>query len=76
MRIDALKDILSENKLSYEKEYFEATLKWILHDADERKNHLKDLISYIHLSTLTPDYLMSYLIKTIPHKHGYIKFDQ
>ncbi|XP_058795570.1 ring canal kelch protein-like [Phymastichus coffea] len=70
MHVDALKDILSENKVSYEREYFEGTIKWIMHDVANRKSYLKDLMSYIQISIFTSDYLVNYLTKTIPHQHS------
>lgn len=40
-----------------EEQVFEACMKWVKHDVEERKQHLPELLSLVRLPLLTPLYI-------------------
>ncbi|XP_063801636.1 gigaxonin isoform X2 [Pseudophryne corroboree] len=59
-----LKEVLSLEKLNVgnEKYVFEAVLRWISHDAEVRKVHMKDVTSALWVTGLDPGYLREQML--------------
>lgn len=60
-----LRDLLSGNnlKLLSQEKVFNAVMRWMMHDINERKNLLGDLLSLVKLADLSADYIITYLRK-------------
>lgn len=77
---DSLKDILTDGKTQpsgSQKMLFEGIIKWIIHDVNNRKIHLNDLLNLIDMTNLSAEYLMEYLeniIDTNDKQFVYYKF--
>ncbi|XP_077983448.1 gigaxonin-like [Glandiceps talaboti] len=66
---DKMKEILSSDKLqvgnidSREEVIFEAALRWIQHDTDNRKQHFENLMRCVHFHHLSSDYYTHVVLK-------------
>lgn len=60
-----LRDLVGNDNLNStsEKEVFEAVLRWLKHDENNRKDHLPDLLALVRLPLLSPEYLVDYVAK-------------
>ena len=60
--IEDLKDIITNDELCIPSEYmlFEAVMRWLLHDIDERNVHVQELLELIQFHKLNAEYLINY----------------
>ncbi|NXL95959.1 KLH10 protein, partial [Alectura lathami] len=70
LSVDELKDIIEKDKLNVKQEdvVFEAILKWIAHDPQNRRQHISVLLSKVRLALMQADHFMS-KVKV----HDYVK---
>ncbi|XP_006008116.1 gigaxonin [Latimeria chalumnae] len=62
---EQLKEVISLEKLNVgnEKYVFEAVTRWLSHDLEARKVHMKDVMSVVWVSGLEPSYLREQMMK-------------
>uniref|UniRef100_A0ABM5EUV8 Gigaxonin isoform X2 n=1 Tax=Pogona vitticeps TaxID=103695 RepID=A0ABM5EUV8_9SAUR len=65
LSLQKLKEVLSLEKLNVgnEKHVFDAVVRWISHDPDLRKVHMKDAMSAVWVSGLDPAYLREQMMR-------------
>jgi len=58
-----LVDLVSsdDTKIDREEKIFEAIMKWVKHDQENRKQHFKDLVSHVRFPLISPYYLMDHV---------------
>ncbi|XP_057299757.1 kelch-like protein 18 [Hydractinia symbiolongicarpus] len=50
-----------DTKIDCEEQIFEAIMKWVKHDEENRQKHFKDLVSYVRFPLISPYYLMDHV---------------
>lgn len=61
--MERLIQLLQRNTLTAEEEHMlDAVLRWVRHDIDSRRHHLKHLLSFIKLGVLKEEYLVKYVM--------------
>lgn len=60
LRVEELKDYIGKEDLSVSKEeiVFEAVMKWVYHNVDQRRSMLKSLLQHVRLPLLHPNYFV------------------
>lgn len=63
MSMERLRELVAsdDTKVDREEQIFEAIMKWVRHDEDERKNHFKKLVSFVRFPLISPYYLMDHV---------------
>lgn len=63
MQVNRLKELVAsdDTKVDREEQIFEAIMKWMKHDADERKQYFKDLVTFVRFPLISPYYLMDHV---------------
>ncbi|NXG80906.1 KLH10 protein, partial [Baryphthengus martii] len=70
LSVKELKDIIEKDQLNVTEEHvtFEAVLKWVVHDPQNRRQYVPDLLGKVRLALMTSEYFLNN-IKT----HDYVK---
>lgn len=63
LSLDRLTQLVSsdETKVEREEQIFEAIMKWVTHNVENRKQHFKDLILHVRFPLMSPYYLMDHV---------------
>lgn len=63
MEVERLRELVAsdDTKVDREEQVFEAIMKWVKHDLDERKQHFKELVSFVRFPLISPYYLMDHV---------------